>query len=124
MLQAILEEDETSNKPAAKQLSYLEMLREICRAKSCPKLTDYFVIHINTLMSYFRIGDAKMRVNAVHFLTFMLMENSHLVIESDLISPDRITAEFSKLLANDPSDDVKSVAAANYGKVLIVLQKH
>ena len=37
---------------------------------------------------------------------------------------DYSNSEFSKLLANDPSDDVKSVAAANYGKVLTVLQRH
>ena len=76
------------------------------RAKSCTKLSEYYVIHINTLISYFRIGDAKLRMNAVHFLTFLLAENSRLVVESDLVNPERICSEFSKLLANDPSDEV------------------
>ena len=86
--------------------SHFPFFSLLFRAKSCTKLSEYYVIHINTLISYFRIGDAKLRMNAVHFLTFLLAENSRLVVESDLVNPERICSEFSKLLANDPSDEV------------------
>ena len=105
-----------------KQLNYLEMLKEISKAEGCEKLSDFFVVHVNTLISYFRIGDARIRANAVYFLTFLLMENDSLCVEPEMVNPERICSEFSKLLSNDPSDEVKSVAAANFGKILIVLQ--
>ena len=45
-------------------------------------------------------------INCNLCLTLLLAENSRLVVESDLVNPERICSEFSKLLANDPSDEV------------------
>jgi len=63
--------------------------------------------------------DAKLPDDALYFLTFTPVENAHLIVESNLVNPERIWTELS---VNDIRE-VKSMVADNHGKILTVLPK-
>ena len=77
-----------------------------------PKLSDFSAFHINRSISYFKFVDARIRSNAVLFLTSLLLENRP-VDDSRLVC-----VAMSKLL-NDASVEVQKTAAACLGKVLV-----
>ena len=57
------------------KFNYIEFLKEFCRTE-CKEIVTRFSSHVNTSLNYFRIGDERLRYNAVHFLTLLLVEGT------------------------------------------------
>ena len=108
------------------KFNYIEFLKEFCRTE-CKEIVTRFSSHVNTSLNYFRIGDERLRYNAVHFLTLLLVEGTpfkSVTCSEDWIDhgidPEIVCTAMAKLLM-DPDPDVRTVASANLGKVFVVL---
>ena len=101
------------------------------------KNMERYLSHKNLLknmystLNYFRIGDARLRYNAVHLLTILLVEGSHFKKPLQVefvdrtwieygIDPEAVCTSMAKLLS-DPDTEVRTVTSANLGKVFVML---
>jgi hypothetical protein len=80
-----------------------------------PKLRDFFPAHISRCLCYFRTADARIRSNAVVYLTSLLLESR---ATDDDVDGRSVCAAMSKMMA-DSSTDVQKTVAANLGKVVV-----
>ena len=117
---------DVANLKSKRSFNYIEFLKEFCRT-DCAQFTDMFPVHVNSALSYFRIGDARLRTNAVHLVTLLLVEGGSFTRTDFMdnwidhgIDPEVVCTAMAKLLS-DPDIEVRTVASANIGKVFVVL---
>ena len=117
---------DVANSKNKRTFNYIDFLKEFCRT-DCTPVTDMFPVHVNTTLNYFRIGDARLRYNAVNFITLLLVEGSTFKNVTSIddwiehgIDPESVCTAMAKLLS-DPDTDVRTVASANIGKIFVVL---
>ena len=96
----------------AENFDYVEFLHQFSKTSN-PKIKDFFPAYISRLISYFKMGNARIRSNAVVFVT-------SLIVECRLVDECRaVCVALSKLLS-DPSAEVQKTVASNFGKVLAI----
>ena len=117
---------DVANSKNKRTFNYIDFLKEFCRT-DCTQVTDLFPVHVNTALNYFRVGDARLRYNAVNLITILLVEGStfkNVTLIDDWIEhgidPESVCTAMAKLLS-DPDTDVRTVASANVGKIFVVL---
>ena len=104
-----------------KRLNYMEFLKDFSRITYDP-LTEMFPSYIEKAMTYFHIGDARIRANAVHLITALLVEGSHSTANYGHTNAETIGNSLVKLL-NDGNSEVQISAASNIGKVCIAISQ-
>ena len=95
-----------------KKLNYSEFLKDFA------KIPDEMLhTYIEKAMYYFLLGDARLRANAVHLVTHLVVENA-----TQIDNGEKVCQELAKLLC-DSNSEVKIAAAANLGKVCLAVTK-
>jgi len=102
-------------------LNYMEFLKDFSRITYDP-VTEMFPSYIEKAMTYFHIGDARIRANAVHLITALLVEGSHSTANYGHTNAETIGNSLVKLL-NDGNSEVQISAASNIGKVCIAISQ-
>ena len=100
----------------SKRLNYVDFLRDFAQIRHGP-ICEMFHSYIEKAMYYFLLGEARLRANAVHLVTNLLVENPN------FDNGEKVCQELSKLLS-DSSSEVKIAAASNIGKVCLAVNKH
>lgn len=111
---ATFEDDHLNKLGELFNVDYVEFLRELAKTEN-PKLRDFFPLHISRSVSYFRIGDPRIRSNAVLYLTSLLLDGRK---AQDGVDCRGVCGAMSKLMT-DSSLEVQKTVAANMGKVLV-----
>ena len=104
-----------------KRLNYMEFLKDFSRITYDP-VAEMFPSYIEKAMTYFHIGDARLRANAVHLITALLVEGSHSTANYGHTNAEAIGNALVKLL-NDGNSEVQISAASNIGKVCIAISQ-
>ena len=99
-----------------KRLNYVDFLRDFAGIRDGP-ICEMFHSYIEKAMYYFLLGEPRLRANAVHLVTNLLVENPN------FDNGEKVCQELSKLLS-DGSSEVKIAAASNIGKVCLAVNKH
>ena len=102
-----------------KRLNYVEFLKDFAKITYEP-VADMYPAYVEKAMSYFHIGDARLRANAVYLITTLLVEGSHSTSSYGQNYAETIGNAIVKLLS-DSSSEVQSAAAINLGKVCIAI---
>ena len=97
----------------AKKLNYSEFLKDFAKIPD-----EMFHSYIDKTMVYFLLGDARLRANAVHLVTNLVVENA-----AQCDNGEKVCQELAKLLC-DSSNEVKIAAASNLGKVCLAVTKN
>jgi hypothetical protein len=104
---------------AGRRFNYSDFLKDFCHT-DLESYLDMFPAYVERSMSYFRIGDSRLRANAVILVTCLLVEGCRGTSNHGHINAEQICNAMAKLLT-DGNSEVQIAAAANIGKVCICL---
>lgn len=100
------------------RFNYSEFLKEFAHLKQ-ETFTDMFPVYIEKAINYYVCcGDAKLRANAVIFVTYLLTEASSMTWNQ--VNAEHICNSMAKLL-KDSNAEVRMVTASHLGKVCLAL---
>lgn len=96
-----------------KRFNYSDFLKELALVEF---FSEYHLSYIEKALNYFVHSDARLRSNAIVFITSFLMEGQ----ANCQVDAEKICSAMSKLLL-DSNIDVRISAASNMGKICIAL---